>query len=76
MTSALEFELMCHFDGSQFIVHVILVAEQLKEKVSEIITAVKHSGGRPICYNRPLNQRLYKELGGRVKLPNDGLRSI
>jgi hypothetical protein len=82
-TSALAFELVCHCGGPRFIVRVVPVAnldaKQLREYVLEVIATVERSGGRPvsiICDNCPLNQRLYKDLGGPglVKLPNDGLQ--
>ena len=82
-TSALAFELVCHYGGPRFTVRVIPVehlnAQQLREYLLEVITTVKHSGGRPvsvICDNCPLNQRVYKDLGGPgvVQVPNDTLQ--
>ena len=82
-TSALAFELVCHCGGPRFTVRIIpdaqLHAKQLKEYLLEVITLVKHSGGRPvssICDNCPLNQRVYKDLGGPglVQVPNDTLQ--
>lgn len=82
-TSALAFELVCHYGGPRFTVRIVPVAnldaKQLREYVLEIVATVQRSGGRPvsiICDNCPLNQRLYKELDGPglVKLPNDGLQ--
>jgi hypothetical protein len=80
-TSALAFELICHYGGPRFTVRVIPVAnldaKQLKEYVLEVITTVRGRGGRPvsiICENCPLNQRLYKDLSGPglVQLQNVG----
>ena len=82
-TSALAFELVCHYGGPRFTVRVIPVvqvdANQLKEYLLEVITMVKYCGGGPvsiICDNCPLNQRLYKDLGGPglVQIPNDTLQ--
>ena len=51
-TSALAFELVRHHGGPRFTVRVIPVvklnAKQLKEYLLEVITTVKHSGGRPV----------------------------
>lgn len=82
-SSALAFELVCHYGGPRFLFRVIPVvnldARQLREYVIEVTTTVQISGGRPvsiICDNCPLNQRLYKDLEGPglVKLPNSGLQ--
>lgn len=82
-TSALAFELVCHYGGPLFTVRVIPVeklnANHLKEYLLEVIATVKHSGGQPvsvICDNCPVNQRVYKDLGGPglVQVPNDTLQ--
>jgi len=64
-TSALAFELVCHYGGPRFIFNIIPVAKldanQLKKYLLEVITTVKHSGGRPvsiICDNCPLNRHV------------------
>ena len=81
-TSALAFELVRHHGGPRFTVRVIPVvklnADQLKEYLLEVITMVKHSGGRPVsvvCDNCPLNQHVYKDLGGPglFQIQNDTL---
>lgn len=56
-----------------------LNANHLKEYLLEVIATVKHSGGQPvsvICDNCPVNQRVYKDLGGPglVQVPNDTLQ--
>lgn len=82
-TAALAFELVCHYGGPRFVIRVIPVAsldaQQLKEYILEVIATVQQSGGRPVslvCDNCPLNQRVYKDLGGPglVNLPNEGLQ--
>jgi len=82
-TSALVFEIVCHYGGPRFTARIVPVAnldaQQLREHVLKIVETVQRSGGRPvslICDNCPLNQRLYKELDGPglVKLPKDGLQ--
>jgi hypothetical protein len=82
-TSALAFELVCHYGGPRFTIRVVPVAKldatKLKEYLLEVITTVKRSGGLPVsivCDNCPLNQRVYKDLGGPglVQVPNDTLK--
>ncbi|ESO04058.1 hypothetical protein HELRODRAFT_173132 [Helobdella robusta] len=61
-TSALAFELVCHYGGPRFTIR-ITDANSLKEYLLEVITTIKYCGGRPIsiiCDNCPLNQRMYK----------------
>ncbi|ESO06788.1 hypothetical protein HELRODRAFT_170806 [Helobdella robusta] len=81
-TSALAFELVCHYGGPRFTIRIISVAKldanSLKEYLLEVITTITHCGGRPIsiiCDNCPLNQRMYKNLGGPgiVQVPDDTL---
>ena len=80
-TSALVFKLICHHGGPRYVLKVVPVAgikaEQLKEFLMEIYFLVKEKGGCPISLisdNCPLNQKVYKLIGGpgKVKLEPNG----
>ena len=80
-TSALVFELICHHGGPRYILKIVPVAaikaEQLKDLLMEVYFLVKDKGGRPVSFisdNCPLNQKVYKLIGGpgKVTLQPDG----
>ena len=75
------FELICHHGGPRYLLKVVPVAgikaEQLKELLMEVYFLVKEKRGCPIsliCDNCPLNQKVYKLIGGpgKVKLEPNG----
>jgi hypothetical protein len=78
-TSAVTFEAVCHYGGPRFILRVYPVAKinmhQLQELLLDTVELVNKCGGKTvslICDNCPLNQGVYKALGGpgAVSLPN------
>jgi len=80
-TSALVFEMICHYGGPRLVIRIIpvscLSAEQLKAFLLESASLISNQGGSIvsfICDNCPLNQRAYKLLGGpgKVSLQPDG----
>ena len=82
-TSALVFELICHYGEPRYIIRIIPIASlksyQLIEMLLEAAYAVRKHGGYIIsfiCDNFPLNQQTYIQLGGpgRVYLQPDGLQ--
>ena len=74
-TSALVFQLVCHYGGPRYIMRVYPVnglnAEQLKAYLLEVANTVKLKGGLPlafICDNCSVNQKVYRDLGGPGKV--------
>ena len=67
--------MICYHGGPRYILKIVAVAaiqsEQLKDLLMEVYFLVKDNGGHPvsfICDNCPLNQKVYKLIGGPGKV--------
>ena len=78
-TSALTFEIVCHYGGPRLVIRVHPVSKldstQLRVFLLETVQTVNNCGGHTvslICDNCPMNQAVYRQLGGPGKVVWNG----
>ena len=78
-TSALVFEMICHYGGPRYILKIVPVAclnaEQLRALLLETFNLVRDKGGFTISFisdNCSVNVKTYKDMNGPGKIELDG----